>query len=265
MKRSKQFIWAMAITIPMSLWAHDHDTTSRPQSLAQNNCDRLLSPTTEDLDRCFARFGKSPYRLDMERRLAAEERDVRAEADRILNERAQLESHTFTREELDDNFFGQQVIIVRVDRNDASKQEVTFDPNRVCRYLGYNQATDVRVGGLNAEIWSDDTDSVRGVVLKQDLSFEAYRDSGFLNTGLFRSAHLVKPLESITCFRTRDGSTAPLRHLPDLIVMTNERVNRAPRENDLHIDQSSRRNNSSYAPFTSGITNPAHPTGSTGR
>jgi hypothetical protein len=235
---------ALALLIGTSAWANG--------PLEKNNCDRLTNPTDAQLDACFERFGKSPYRLDLERRMGAEDRANREARDRVLNERSLLESKTFNRDELDDEFFGQKVIIVRVDNRDADRHHELFDANRVCKYLGYTQAANVVVGDMRAEIWSDNAAAEGGVTLERDLTFKPYSSS------FFRGRHLVKPLERITCFRTRDGSTEPLRHVPQRLISVMSSVNRAPRDEDRGIDNGPRVRGDSneFNEFTSGITNP---------
>lgn len=248
----KTTVFFFGIFLSLQGFASNHDDHQQPAAPAQNNCDRLLNPTSEQLNNCFSRFGRSPYRLDLERRAGAADQAERDADEQVLSERSLLVSKTFTRAELDEAFFGQRVIMTKVDRRD--RDEATFDADRVCRYLGFVKATDVVVPGIHGEVWSTDTESIRGIVLDHSLNFKPYK-KGFLER-----EHLVKPLERITCFRTIDGSHTPYQHLPSFVIIVNDQLNRAPNHGNTNVNDRPRNtveDDGRYGDFTSGITSGA--------
>ncbi len=245
----KTTIFFLGMILSLQGFANNHDD-NKPAPPAKNNCDRLVDPTAEQLNNCFSRFGRSPYRLDLERRAGLADQAERDADNQVLSERSLLVSKSFTRAEIDEAFFGQRVIISKVNKKDID--EATFDADRVCRYLGFVKATDVVVPGIHGEVWSSDTESIRGIVLDHSLNFKPYK-KGFLER-----EHLVKPLERITCFRTTDGSKTPYQHLPDFVIIVNDRLNRTTDNADTRVNDRPRNaveDDGRYRDFTSGVSN----------
>lgn len=250
MKKTSLF-GALFFLMSAPLFAHNHDDAA-PRPLQQNNCDRLVNPTSEALANCLARFGTSEYRRDLERRMAQADDDARAAANRVLTERDLLESETFTRADLDEAFFNQKVIIARVDNRNPDRLHETFSPDLVCQYLGYAKAADVRVGaGFESEIWSDYAGDEGGIILNRQLDFEPYK-ARFL-----QGRHLVKPLERITCFKTRDGSTAALRHVPQGVISVMNLVQNRTDNRGTNVDDGPRRRGETPAHYNEFLFTPS--------
>lgn len=223
----------------------------------RNRCDDLADRdniSDEALARCFEQMGKSPYRRDFEARLISEDQDRANERERVVRLRDTLESRTFTKEELKMEFFEQTVMILKIDSKPPYKEEVIFDANRVCEYLGYKKAVKITVPDMLGEVWASDAKSVNGITLNRSGKMEDYSP--------FFKNHLVRPLTGITCYRTVDGSPEALELLPKNVTIekTDDRaVNRANND-DRRVNDSSRnarppRDESRiYNQFTSGLS-----------
>lgn len=226
-------------------------------ALDKNICDKLIDEdraSDDAISACFKRMGKSDYRKDLERRLKIEEDESRSERQHIARLRDLLEKREFNEEELKEEFFEQTVIMTKIDKNDPTDEELTFDADKVCEYLGYAKASKVVVPDIHGEIWAEDAKRVNGITLTNSLKMKDYDP--------FWNKHLVKPLKGITCHRTTDGSKEALELLPESVVLDNtgRRDTRIPRDDETTIDNSSRDYRprepqyEEYGDFTSGLT-----------
>lgn len=222
----------------------------------RNRCDDLADRdniSDEALARCFEQLGKSPYRIKLEAKLIDEDRSRRDENDRVVRLRDTLESKTFTQEELKQAFFEQSVIMLKIDSKPPYKEEVIFDADRVCDYLYYKKAVKIVVPDMLGEVWASDAKSINGITINRNGKMEDY-DPFFKN-------HLVRPLTSITCYRTVDGSPEALELLPKLMIeKTDNRVLNRNNDNENRVNDTSRNHrppkdeNRTYNQFTSGLS-----------
>lgn len=222
----------------------------------RNRCDDLAERdniSDEALARCFDQLGKSPYRQQFESRLIQDDQNAADERARVVRLRDTLLSQTFSKEDLKNEFFDQTVMILKVDSKYPYKEEVIFDADRVCEYLGYTRATKIKVPDMLGEVWASDAKSINGITLNRLGKMEDY-DPFFKN-------HLVRPLTEITCYKTADGNKEALDLLPKLMIeKTDDRaVNRAD-DNSRAVNDNSRNarpprdENRTYNQFTSGLT-----------
>lgn len=222
----------------------------------RNRCDDLAdrdSISDEALARCFEQLGKSPYRQQFESRLIQDDQNAADERARVVRLRDTLISQTFTQDQLNKEFFEQTVMILKVDSKYPYEEEVIFDADRVCEYLGYKKAVKIKVPDMLGEIWASDAKTVNGITIDRLGNMEDY-DPFFKN-------HLVRPLTEITCYKTADGNKEALDLLPKLIVEKSDdrAVNRAE-DNTRAVNDSSRNarpprdDNRTYNQFTSGLT-----------
>lgn len=232
--------------------AHDHNV-HQPPALKKNVCDRLINPSDEELNNCFEDHGRSEWRMQEDQARVALDQARRDLDNTEARERSLIEVQIFSREDLDRRFYGQQVIAVRADlKNDQFEYKDVFDMNRVCTYLGFAQAVDYTIGSMWQEIDSKEAgdEHNRGIVINELGTFRAFRKE------LFPRNYFVRPLEGITCAKTRDGSTAALKHLPKLELIVDESIGRPQRTNH-GVNDSSRRPvevDARYSDFTSGRT-----------
>jgi hypothetical protein len=245
------------IGAPQVLWAHDHEST--PPNLRRNVCDRLLNPSDDDLNDCFEDHGRSEWRIQQDQVRVAIDQARRDQDNTDARERSLLELEVFSRADGTLRAYGDQFIAVGIILNRRGEEiRPVLDFDQVCREHGFVQAVEYTIGGQFQEIDAREAGNEhnRGVVFSQMGTRKPY-SRAFLS-----GIDWVRPLESITCARTRDGSTEALRHLPEIEMNIDESIGRPVRTTSPVVNDAARDPvPPQYGDFTSGVRRNNQPAG----